>query len=108
MQQAPKRSSRAELKNDAEIRLFGASSQEQNNIWMSNNFHDSTLILELLKLILFDDLSFYLLNSYSSMLPPSTVDYTVATFRELPVKLQVSIVDFIVGLECLVVTIREH
>ena len=87
MQQAPKRSSRAELKNDAEIRLFGASSQEQNNIWMSNNFHDSTLILELLKLILFDDLSFDFLDSYSSMLPPTTVDYTVATFRELPIKL---------------------
>lgn len=108
MQQAPKRSSRAELKNDAEIRLFCASSQEQNNIWMSNNFHDSTLILELLKLILFDDLSFDLLDSYSSMLPSTTVDYTVATFRELPVKLQVSIVDFIVSLECLVVAIREH
>ena len=48
MQKRPQRASRAVLKNNAKVGSLCASSKEQNDVGMSDNLHDSALILELL------------------------------------------------------------
>lgn len=42
------------------------------------------------------------------MLPPSTVDDTVSTLGQLPIELQIRVIDLIVSFESLVVRVREH
>jgi len=68
---------------------------------MSDDLHDSTLILEFFELVLFNNLSFYLFNGDSSMFPSAAIDDTVPALRKFSIKLQVRIVDLIVGFEAL-------
>lgn len=75
---------------------------------MSYNFHHCTLILKLLQLILFNDFSFDLLYSNSSMLPSASVDYAVASFRDFAVELQISIIYLIIGLKRLNICHHRH
>ena len=52
---------------------------------MPDHLHYGALILELLKFVLLDNLSFDLLDGHNGVLPASTVDDTVAAFGEFAV-----------------------
>lgn len=52
---------------------------------MSDYFHDSAFILELFKLVLLDNFLFDLFNGYDCMLPSTSINYSVSSFRDLSV-----------------------
>ena len=77
----PKRTSRAKFKNNAEVGLLGASTQEQNNVRMADYFHDSAFVLEFFKFVLLNNFALDLFNCYCCMLPTSSVHDSVTAFR---------------------------
>lgn len=99
MEQGPERTSLTVFQDNAQVRLFGAGSQEKNHIWMSDDFHDSTFVLELFQFVLLNNLFLDLFDSNYSVLPSASVNYTITTFWEFPVILQILVVDFIISLE---------
>lgn len=90
MQETPQGSTGAILKHDAQVGLSSASSKEEHNVWMADDLHDRTLILELLKFVLLDNLALDLLNGDDGVLPATAVHDTVATLRQLTVVAEIS------------------
>ena len=66
---------------------------------MSNDLHHSTLILELLQLVLLNNFLLNLFYCYHCVFPSSTIDNTITTFRDLLIQVYIVEVDFVVGLE---------
>jgi len=63
---------------------------------MADDFHHCAFVLELVELVLFNDFFLDLLNCDRRVLPPTTVDDTVATLRQLPVELELFEGDLVV------------
>ena len=70
--------------------------------------HHSALILELLKLVLFNDLLLDFLDGHGGVLPPAPVHNTVATLRQLSVVVQLVERDLIVLVEDSVLVHHVH
>ena len=63
---------------------------------MTNYFHDRAFILEFFELFLLNDLLLDFFDSDDGVLPPASVYDTVATFRELVIKLELIVRNFVV------------
>jgi len=96
MQERPQTASTAVLQDNAKIGLPCARSQKEHHIWMTNYFHDRTFILEFFELFLFNDLLLDFFDRNDGVLPPASVYDTVATFRELVIKLELIVRNFVI------------
>ena len=96
MKEAPQRAPGAVFEDYAEVGLPGAGPEEENNVRMADDLHHCALILELLQFVLFNDFSFDLFNCDNGMLPPTPINDTVATFRQLTVVAQLIEWNFVV------------
>ena len=100
VEQAPKRASGAVFEHDAKVGLLGARAKEQDDVGVSDDLHDSALVLELLKLVLLNDLALDLFDGHHGVLPAAAIDDAVATLGQLSVVAQFIESDLIVLNEC--------
>ena len=100
MKQTPEGAPRTILENDAEVGCLGTSSQEQHNVGMPDDLHDSALILELFQLVLLDDLALDLLDGNNRVLPAAPVHDSITSLGELSVVRDLIEWDLVVLDEC--------
>ena len=81
VEQSPERASLAVFEDDAEVGRLGTGTEEEDYVRVADNFHNSTLILKLLQLILLNNLLLNLLNRHDSILPLSLINKTIPSFR---------------------------
>ena len=96
MKEAPQGTPGAVFEDDTEVGLPGAGPEEENDVWMADDLHHCTLILELLQFVLFNDFSFDLFNCDNGVLPATPIDDAIAAFRQLTVIAQLIKWNFVV------------
>lgn len=108
VQQTPERPSRAVFQDDAEVWSLCASTQEEHDVWMPNDLHDCAFVLELFQLVLLDNLLLDFFDCNCGILPTTSVDNSVATFRQLAIIMKLVEWDFVVLVEDPVLVHHVH
>jgi len=90
VQETPEGATRAIFKHDAQVGLSSAGAEEEHDVWMADDFHDCTLVLEFLKLVLLNNLAFDLLDRHHRVLPATAVNDAISAFRQLSVVAEIS------------------
>ena len=96
VKQTPEGAAGAILEDDCKVGLLGAGSKEEDDIGMTNDFHDSAFVLKFFELVLLDNLSFDLFDGYDRVLPATSVHDSISSLRELSVVSNVTEWDLIV------------